>query len=298
MRPQGRAIGARGSPVGPRADLSRADTSVVEHQLYVKIVNGTDPDKKSPLITLSLLQYVHGIVDTLRQMGIVVTVNKIKSTSLQNAALTTAMKKRGILRLPALTTANDVYLGEKEIRDVYEKNIQEFSAVGRRGERAVEGATPDDDLHSWYKDEMTFERADEDADETGIGESESMMDAYRDMMMSREGGGGSRAEAPRQAKQPVVPGGSSRQPPASRGAPPRARTATARPDNVRARPLDPEDAEIQDTIDRLSRDIDTGTRERAFASGGGDSYADDDGDPQDDLMEAAYWSGRADSDYL
>jgi hypothetical protein len=46
------------------------------------------------------------------------------------------------------------------------------------------------------------------------------------------------------------------------------------------------------TIDRLSRDIDDGMRSRAF-TGGGDSLDDEGGnDPQDDLMESAYWSGR------
>jgi hypothetical protein len=33
-------------------------------------------------------------------------------------------------------------------------------------------------------------------------------------------------------------------------------------------------------------------RSRAFTSGGGNSLDDDGDDPQDDLMESAYWSGR------
>ena len=63
--------------------------------------------------------------------------------------------------------------------------------------------------------------------------------------------------------------------------------------------MDVEDAEIQETIDRLARDIDDGMRDRAFASGGGDSLDDDGGaDPQDDLMESAYWSNQNPSDAL
>ena len=80
--------------------------------------------------------------------------------------------------------------------------------------------------------------------------------------------------------------------PADHGARP-ARPADhgARFDNVGA-PHDDEDDEIQDTIDRLSRDIDDGMRSRAFKGGGGDSLDDEGDDPQDDLMESAYWSGR------
>ncbi len=54
--------------------------------------------------------------------------------------------------------------------------------------------------------------------------------------------------------------------------------------------------EINDTIDRLARDIDDDTRARAFSSGGGDSLDDDGGaDVQDDLMERAYWQNMAES---
>jgi hypothetical protein len=288
-------IGVRGAPSGPRADLSRADTSVVQHQLYVKVVTGADPDRRSRVITLEVLQYIHSRLPILRNMGLAVKVNKIRSQDLQNPRLVEVMKRRGIERLPALTTPNNIYLGYKEISDIYERNIKEFSAVGRRGERPVEGAAPEDDLDSFYREEMTFERAEEDAEETGIGESGDMMEAMREFMERRERSDAGR-KRPTAGRPPVAPAGGGDR----RAAPPRP-PASSRPDNVgrappRPAPVDDADREINDTIDRLARDIDDDTRARAFSSGGGDSLDDDGGaDVQDDLMERAYWQNMAES---
>jgi len=288
---KGRPLGVRGPPSGrPQVDLAQADTGTVDHVLYVKIVNGGDRDEKSQKLTLSILQYVNDIKAVLGQMGITVKVESIKSTSLQSPALVAAMKKRGITRLPALRTKTDVYLGDQEIRTVYDRNIREYEAVGRRDERPTQEDVPDDDLVAYYMDEMTFDRAEEDTEELGLGESENMMDAYRDMMDRREK---SRAHV-----RPPQPGRTH----GPREGPARRPTAAprARPDNVRApavrRPVDPEEAEIQETIDRLSRDIDQGFRDRVFNPGDG-NVIDDDGDEniKDDLMEAAYWGNQTES---
>lgn len=293
-------VGVRGAPTGPRTDLSRADTGAVPHNLYVKVVTAGDPDRKSRELTLQVLQYIHGRLPVFKQMGLAVKVNKIRSQDLQNARLVEAMRRRGIARLPALTTPNNVYIGFKEISTVYELNIKEFSHVGRRGEKPVEGAVPEDDLDSFYADEMTFERAEEDAQETGIGESEDMMDAYRRMMERRE-----RSDAGRKGRVGVGGRPTTTVSDDRRAAPPRA-PVSARPDNIAtapprrapapAAPLDPDDAEIQATIDRLAADIDDNLHTRAFASGGGDSLDDDGGaDIQDDLMERAYWGNQSSS---
>jgi protein-tyrosine-phosphatase len=269
--------------------LSRADTEATRHQLYVKVVGSDDPDQKSRGITLDVLRYIHARLPAFAQMGIAVKVNKIRSQDLQNARLIAAMQRRGIRRLPALTTPNNVYLGAKEIADLYERNIKELEHTGARGERPVEGAAPDDgDLDSFFRDEMTFERAEEDAQEPGIGEGGDMMDAYRRMMERRESSEKGRGRRPAAGRPSATTSD-----PSARAAPPRA-PASSRPDNVgRRRPVDDPDDEIQATIDRLARDIDGDTRDRAFASGGGDSLDDDGGyDPQDDLMEKAYWGSR------
>jgi len=297
--PRRAPIGVRGAPTGPRADLSRADTSAVQHQLYVKVVTGADPDRKSREITLEVLRYVHSRLPMLQQMGLAVKVNKIRSQDLQNARLVEAMRQRGITRLPALTTPNNVYIGFKEISDIYERNIKEYAAIGNRGERPVEGIVPEDDLDTFYKDEMTFERAEEDAQEAGIGESDDMMDSYRRMMERREKSeaGRKRPGAPSPGWPPAAPADARDR----RAAPPRP-AASSRPDNVGARParpapVDPDDAEIQETIDRLARDIDDNVRSKAFAVAGGDSLDDDGGaDIQDDLMERAYYANMSATD--
>jgi hypothetical protein len=260
--------------------------------LFIKIVAPGDPDTKSREITLAVLKYIHARMPDLKQMGLAVRVNKIRSQDLTNPRLVAAMRKRGITRLPALTTAANVYLGYKEICDVYERNIKEFAAQNRRGERPVEGAAPEGDLDALWREEMTFERADEDMEESGMNESGGMMDAYRHMMERREQSDAARRGTSRTRGAPAAP--------ASRHAPPPPSPAS-RPDNVssdrrqptKKPPMDAEDAEIQDTIDRLAGDIDDGLVGRAFSSGGGDSY-DDDGhaDPADDLMERAYFGNR------
>jgi hypothetical protein len=292
-------IGVRGAPTGPRSNLEQVDAGPAPHQLYVKVITSDDDsDKNSRKITLETLKYIHARLAMFGQMGVAVKVNKIRTQDLQNARLIEAMKGRGITRLPALTTSNNVYLGFNEIRDIYEKNIKEFESVNRRGERPVEGAAPDDEaLDKYYADEMTFERAEEDAQETGMGDQDDMMDSYRRMMERRE-----KSEAGRRPTRTGRPTSTTATPrEEDRRAPPR--PTSSRPDNVgtrrqqpQARP-DDEDAEIRATIDRLARDIDDNTRTKAFSSGGGDSLDDDGGaDPQDDLMERAYWSNKDSAD--
>jgi hypothetical protein len=280
------------------------------HQLYVKVVTGSDPDRSSRAITLQTLRYVHDRVKLFLEMGVAIKVNRIRSQDLASPELVAAMKRRGITRLPALTTLNNVYLGLKEIYDLYEKNIREYMAVGRRGEKPVvesAGEVPEDGLASYYNDEMTFERAEEDAQETGMGEVDDMMDAHRRFMERREASTSSRrpgkgAQAPaRREPPPARRGGRSGPPAPSRG-------PTTRADNIgsggpvrrppaRDAPLDPDDAEFQATIDRLSQGIDSTMQDEAFASGGGDSLDDDGGaDVQDDLMERAYFTNMSATD--
>lgn len=293
----------RGAPAaggGPGAD------ELTQHNLYVKVVTGDDPDSVSRGYTLEVLNFVHANLAQLARMGLAVKVNKVTTAQLRNEQVRAAMKSRGISRLPALTTPNGVYLGFQEIRGLYERNIAEFEAFVRRSEPPVVGSAPPDELEDYYREEMSIEkaRADDKEDDT-FGEGSDMMDSYRRMMERREGaenGRRPRAKAPGASAPPAAAGPARAEP---RAAPPRT-TGSGRPDNVGALaarprsalagPADEEEAEIQDTIDRLSRDIDTNLRDAAFNSGGGDSYEGDEStDPQDDLMEQAYWARAADS---
>ena len=314
----------RAVPYGARAGVrAPAAGDTITHIIYVKVATGADDDAKSRDITLELLQYIHTQVPTFAQMGITVKVSKVRSQDLQDPRLIEAMRRRGITRLPALVTPNNVFIGLKEITDVYERNITEFNAVLRRGELPGGGAgvADEDDLASYYRDEMAFDGAeDEEGDEKGIGEGGDMMNSYRQMMERRENSEGGRR--PRPGGRPPATTSVAREGRgagrAERGAGHAERGAGhaerstghtmrsqpddddgdrsdgggGRPDNISGDHDDDDNDEIQETIDRLSRDIDDGIRSRAFTSGGGNSLDDDGDDPQDDLMESAYWSGR------
>lgn len=115
----------------------------------------------------------------------------------------------------------------------------------------------DNELDNFYKGEMQT-----GVDDNCLGEGDDMMSEYRKVMENRHGGAINKTE--------------------------RAITA-ARVDNIVS-----VDTAFQNTVNKLARDIDPEIKARAFSSGGGDSLEGDDADPQDDLMERAYW-GRIDA---
>lgn len=276
----------RAAPGAGRARAAPA-APATHHQLYVKIVGAGDPDTKSKGITLAVLQFVHASLPMLARMGVKVKVQRVESDQLARPEVRAALKQRGVLNLPALRTASNTYLGLAEIRQVYTENIREFVAYERQGRDGVEGSAPEDDLERYYGVEMTQERAKADAEteEEGIGEGSDMMSAHRRMNELRE-----KRNAPRAGRA----GAPAREPP--RGGPRPNNVGAPAPGPGRAARREPPD-EISEHILQLSSDIDDGLRERAFAGPGGDSHEDDDGrpDPQDELMEKAYWANQAES---
>lgn len=278
----------------PPADL---DSGPVVHNLYVLVVGG-DPsgphDQKSRELTLAILKYVHDRLKVFTDMGVRVTVHKVKKIDLANPRLVAAMKAKMITSLPALVTPNDAYIGNRAIVEVYDKNIKVFEAWKRRETEDVAGMAPEDDLSAFYRDEMTFERAAQDDDlgddEDKIGEGGDMMDSYRAMMQRRETrdargrGGGARRGTAAAAPAPSKTAG-------RRAAP--APAAGRRGDNV---PGGSADDLMDSLIDRMAGDIDAQTFETAFSAPGGDSLDDDGldagGNAQDDIMEKAYWSNQ------
>jgi len=333
-------IGIRGTPTGPRADLSKIDTGETLHKMFIKIVPKPAPgapaldaetaasNAKSAEFTKQVLQYVHDNLDAIRRMGIKIQIEKIAPDQLANEKLKAALKARGITRLPAVVTPVAVYLGVGEIIDLYQLNLREFAAVDRRGP-APAGPRPglptqaasatateaEDDLDAFYREEMTMERAEEDADETGLGDAGDMMEDFRRVAAHREERAASRqpGKGPPRSRDSVSASltSVSHRPRtaelSSAGRPPMG----GRPDNVRAGPpraaagyrapaprtIEPDDEEISATLDRLAADIDEGTHARAFTGGGGDSLQDDEPEggtssAQDDLMEKAFWGNR------
>ena len=270
------------------------------HNVYVKVVQKGDTDVKSKDLTLQVLKYIHQRINIFKQMGLQIKVNKITSQDLQNVRLRAAMKKKGIARLPAMTTLTNTYLGVKEIFDIYDRNIKEYLAVRGREEKKIEGLAKEDDLDDYFKTEMTFERAEDDEKESGIGESDDMMSAYQSMMQRRDEQNAKRRPS-RLPSIPTAPRGRAGGPaPAMPG-------QSGRPDNVggarRPTTAPPTstasgdgDDEIASIISRMAHDIDSGTMSSAFQGNGGDSLEGGEGaDPMDKLMESSYWQNQESS---
>lgn len=257
-----------------------ADTGPVVHNLYVLVVDkqATAPNEmKSRELTLRILNFIHGRLALFTEMGIKIRVHKVRKSDLQNQRLAQAMKAKKISSLPALVTPNNTYLGNREIEEVYEKNVQEFNAWKRRGVESPAGLAPEDELDTFYQSEMTFERAEADGgdDDDTIGEGTDMMDSYRMMVQKRETRDASRPRGGR--------------PPPAKSAAPRP-AAPSRPNNLGQGATD----SMDNLIDRMAGEIDAQTLEDAFSDGGGDSLEDDTPgvNAQDDLMERAYWANQ------
>ena len=270
-----------------KVDLSKVDTGINIHQLYVLVGCSPSENTKSRNLTLAILSFVHSSLKNLTKLGIRIKVNKIKQSHLQNQKLINAMKTKGIKRLPALTTSNNVYLGYNEIVDLYSRNMKVFSAFKRREDTPATGMTPEDDLQKFYDQEMNTGEAWDDAvdnEDSSLGESEGLMESYRYMMERR----GKQTNKLRPSRKRTSNGQSyGGRSPAPRVDPHQAN----RSDNIG------DDDDIQGVINRLAKSIDYETFDEAFSSGGGESledgYVDPENtirDPQDDLMEAAYWA--------
>jgi hypothetical protein len=280
------------APARPRVDLAQADTANNEHHLYIKTVPKDDKDQVSYKVTMEILLFLHKLLPMFKKMNLHINIHKLVPAQLGNPRLVEMMKKRGITRLPAVTTINNIYLGKNEILALYDRNAREYEAFLTRDHRAVEGAAPDDDYRNYYDSEMTFDKAKNDRDDDdGFDEGGNMMSAYQAMVNRREAGKKPAAAQPAQFVARDVP-----------------RTAdSSRRDNLpaTARQLatapqrDPsDDSDIEDTINRLAREIDSGTLTQAHSGHGGDSL-EDDGVPmssaQDDVMERAYWQNQSSS---
>jgi hypothetical protein len=170
------------------------------------------------------------------------------------------MRRRGIARLPAVVAAGRVHTGLAAIIELYR---------GKGARPAAPRAAAITSVEDYFRSEMTMANAEADSKgEDGIGEGEDMTKAYRRAMERRA----APAKPPHGGRPPVAP----IEDRSIKSA------ASTRPNNVA--PLSADDAEIQETISRLSKDL--GARE------GGD---DEDGyDEKDDIMARAYYANNFD----
>jgi hypothetical protein len=268
------------------------------HTLFVKVeppaVAGASAESRE--LTLSVLRFIKSNLEPIRAMGVNVRVQKVRDEDLSNEQAVEMMRERGISRLPALCTPQQVYTGAKAIIGLYEKNLSIFSEKKRRPPPKAAAKTPD--VESYMHQEMR----DGESDDEGMSEGgNSMMDTYRQVISRREGSGGAagppRLHAPQRVQKDEddddrpMPGRSMGQPagrptgnPAmrpnnvasSRGrAPP-----PSRPQPPMSRPQPPQPSRMP-------------TASPGGAPGGLDD--DDENSPQDDLMERAYLANMDDS---
>lgn len=219
------------------------------HYLYVKVVSKNDNDPASREITLKLLKFIYANLHTLQSMGVTVMVNRVRSMDLQNSLCIEAMRKKGITRLPALVTPNNIFIGLQNIVDLYNKNITAFTSM-RSPARPPPRPQPST-IEDFYKSEMTMAKAARDSEDDTVGEGDNMMKAYQKMMTKREN--------PSARK---------------RGA---AMTASnEREDNVLME---------EDDMGKLGGDVDTDLMNKAFTS---HTNEDGDNGYQDDFMLRSY----------
>jgi hypothetical protein len=262
---------------------------MLAHTLFVKVeppaVAGTAAESRE--LTLSVLRFIKSNLEPIRAMGVNVRVQKVRDEDLSNGQAVEMMRERGISRLPALCTPQQVYTGAKAIIGLYEKNLSMFSEKQRRPPPKAVAKTPD--IESYMHQEMR----DGESDDEGMSEGgNSMMDTYRQVISRREGSGGAagppRSHAPQRAQKddddrPMrQPAGRSMAQPAGRPA--------MRPNNVdssrgrappQSRPPPPPPVRTPPPPPQ----------------GGGPSGLDDDDEhnPQDDLMESAFLANMDDS---
>jgi hypothetical protein len=230
--------------------------------------------QKSRQCTLEILNYIVSIRPYFDQFGIQIKVNKIRSIDLANPRLIDAMKVKKITELPALITPNNVYLGVTGIKNLYEQNIREY-------EKLSQDDNPESDLQSYYAKEMTLERvAQDNAESDALTESDKIKTAY-DMAVAQR----KKTERPDNVKSQDLPNAKSWDlPNAKSWDSPNAKSW----DSPNVKSWDSPNAKSWDSPNVKSWDSPN------VKSAEGEQIDDED-NPQDNLMESAYWNNRSPS---
>ena len=263
-------------------------TGEIVHTLFALRVS-REEDPAAHRMTMEVLGFLQTHAAAIRELGLHVKTKLITKESLV-PEVREAFRRRGITNLPALVSHDDsVYLGVKEITDIYTRNFRESDARGRRGDREVAGHMDEDesDLDRMYRAEMREDRIDKDRDDDDLGEGRGDFAAQATAFMERRMKATDERAGRKPAAAPAKPAAG------TRTAAPRRDNVAAAP--VRRRPINDEDDDDLDLIDRLAQDIDDDTRGRAMA--GGTAYDDDEGDgAADEMMERAFYGRSAISD--
>lgn len=147
------------------------------HQLYV--LTG-DPSSRSS--TLNLLKFIHGNIQVLKNMGVVVKVIRITKEDLGNKRIVKSMQDKGISRLPAMIIpSGKIIIGVERILTTYKSNISEFAKTNK-----VPVKSPSSSLGDFYKSQIAKGDDDDDEEDSSFGEGSGMITSYHQMLSNRE----------------------------------------------------------------------------------------------------------------
>lgn len=252
-----------------------------KHVLMIK-VSRPGGETKSHAFNIEVLNYLVKIKPFLRQMGIAVDVMKVEESSLSNQRLKQAMLSKGIRSLPALKTQKGVYLGVQSIKELYNRNVDDF----KRSRKQDTGG--DSDLDAYFRRTLDAKAEDDDDDETAIGESGEMMTQYQSLMQRRDEAQarrrpGSRLPEP-DVRQTRIP---------QRGqAPQRGPAPQDRGHNVGS---DPDDIKMEALMEESDPMPGPGVSASTLSASRGADPDDEPGEStseEDRRMEEAYWSNQ------
>jgi hypothetical protein len=155
----------------------------MRHNLYVKVAD----DDLSHQLTLEILQYVHKNLNILKKMEVDLNVVKLTVDELNNPTIQQSLYENGITKLPALTTTQNIYLGNTEIINIYEKNINDYIAATTSTSRQLTSQIDDDDyLDSFMKQQIKMGETNDDEEDINESGSSSLMNDYQRKMEQRK----------------------------------------------------------------------------------------------------------------
>ena len=114
------------------------------HTLFIKQV--TVDDIKDRESTRQLLEFVNNNVRILQNMQIKLTIITIPTNNLKDPKIIGMLQKQKVTRLPSLVTSNKVYVGFKDIYNIYDSSIKNFLSP------------PDDEKNGYIKWQKNAER--------------------------------------------------------------------------------------------------------------------------------------------
>jgi hypothetical protein len=217
---------------------------------------------------MMFLQYIKNNQPIIKKMGVKLLLVLVTQDQLQDPNTEAFIKKNNILQFPALITSNKVYQGYKDIVSIYDININKYYELIKEPAKKQEEA--EEDIHELMKSELSIKNTNDiEEEEQPFGSSSlSMMDNYRDMVEKRGPGKNVRNSNFRSVE-------------INEGTEKKTNSVNKKNDNTKPKPVEKNNPYTSRTDNIKESNISI--------------PHDDDVDPQDAIMERAYWSRISES---